>query len=152
MLGRIATVVVAAVVSIAIAGAPVHAVDVNDDGRVWIYGDKYTQTTDGCVAKGINQVLQAKVDGRWVTVAKGKEIRNQQCVADGSYPYKTRYRFTVDWLGSPVPGEGYTLAEMRQTWFFDGKKRAKYFTKQIFPSAKAHKEALLQGFLDSLGS
>lgn len=128
--------------------APVHAVNVDDKGYVWIKGNTYKQTSDGCGLKGLGNQLQFRINGEWVTVAKGKEKVSSKCKGLGAFKYVTTYKFTVRNVGIPVPGERATLLEVREIWTAYGEPKKNEFTKYVYRNAQDHKNDLLDCLMD----
>lgn len=129
-------------------GVSAHAVNVDDPSRVWIKGQTYKQTSDGCALPGLGAVLQFRVNGEWTTVAKGKEKASKKCRGYGAFKYVTTYTFTVKHLGIPIPGERPTLLEVRETWTAYGKPQKNEFTKYVYKSARDHELDLLDCLTD----
>lgn len=121
-----------------IAAPAAGAVDVDDPDRGWVYGKSYKQWSDGCGMPGLNMKLQVKERGKWVTIAKGKEINKKRSSCKkkdyGKFNYKTRYKFTLDVLGEPVPGERYTELQVREVWTAYGKPQKNAFVKTVYKS------------------
>jgi len=121
---------------------------VDDQDTVWIYGDKMVLWKDGCALKNLKSKLQIKEEGKWVTVAKGKELnrRKTACKGNGPFRYKTRYKFTLDILGQPVPGERYSQVQVREVWTAYGKPQKNVFVKKVY----LNEEDLARDLLDTL--
>jgi len=121
---------------------------VDDQDTVWIYGDKMVVWSDGCGLKNLKSKLQIKEAGEWVTVAKGKEVNKKKtaCKDNGRFRYQTRYKFTLDMLGQPVPGERYSQLQVREVWKAYGKRQKNVFVKKVY----LNEEDLARDLLDTL--
>lgn len=133
-----------------LGAAPAHAEKFESPDTVWIYGKDYSLTTDGCAAASLKPVLQVKRDGKWVTIAKGRRYKAKACSDLPDFPYRHKFQFTLEDLGTPVPGERYSQLEVRRYWKAYGKPISRPFVKMVLPSEQAHRDWLLEGFLESL--
>ncbi len=145
---KLATFGLATITAAAFTVVPAQAVNVDDKGYVWIKGQTYEQTADGCGLKGLGKQLQFRVDGKWVTVAQGKEKISSKCKGLGPYKYVNTYKFTVKTVGIPVPGERATLLEVREIWTAYGKPQKNEFTKYVYRNAEDHEKDLLDCLFD----
>ena len=142
--------VAAGILALSVAAAgPVGAVDMDDDTRVWVKGETYRQTAEGCASKGVKSpLLQFRVDGKWITVARGKLVPVKRCAGSKEFRYAVTFTFTVRHVGVPIPGERETLLEVRHTWNANGKAWKDTFSKYVYRSSADHEADLLDCLFD----
>jgi hypothetical protein len=131
--------------SVVLSGPTTAAVanEIDSQDRVWIYGQKVSGL-ETCWGAGAKPSLQVKRNGNWVTIAKGKMTRSEDCAK--KHPLQARYTFTLEDLGTQDFGERTHTLELRTV---SGKARYP-FTKTVYKSREDHSADLRESFYDLL--
>ena len=141
----------AGVVGLLFAAPASALVSVDDESRVWIYGQKLKQSSGSCFGKsylGKPQKLQLRDGtGTWRTVASSKRyVKSALCGRQS--PYTVVYSFQVSELGEP-DGDGAFTLQAREV-HSDGDVWP--FVKTVYASRSDHAKSLLDAFTDLLGN
>lgn len=145
---RIPAVVASAALALGLLTVPAsaHAVQIDDPGRMWIFGETYRQNKEGCAAPGLVTTMQFNINGRWVDITKSKAKKSRKC--GKNYPNVQWFNFTLTHLGTPVPGERKTLLPVRLVWQANGKTWTRSFVKQVYQSKEDHAADLYDCLFD----